>query len=286
MKILVLGVLLAVMQATPPVPRHTADKPNSSTQHIKDDASNGKAPAASPSPSPDVAASSPEQNAANNPKTPNAQQPITIRELPPVSVEKDWLDRTAWGFGLVLLIVGILGVWAAVSTLKAINEQAGHMEAQNTKLEQSIALAAETAERQLRAYVLVDSALMKFPETAVPEAQVHFRNSGQTPAYDVHGWIATWFAEYPLKENLPEPSSDFRKGTETLAPGRHSVFLAPRKPPLAPQFLQILGTPQFTLYVYGEIRYRDAFKKDRFTRFRLIHGGTERTGKVRKDEIG
>lgn len=57
--------------------------------------------------------------------------------------------------------------------------------------------------------------------------------------------------------------------------------MAARKPPLPPEFMQIIGTPKFTLYVYGEIRYKDAFGKERFTRYRLIHGGTEGVRMVR-----
>lgn len=133
----------------------------------------------------------------------------------------------------------------------------------------------DTAEKQLRAYVCVDSATLKFPQPDIPEAQVHFRNSGQTPAYNVRGWIHTWFGEYPLKEALPNAPDDLRKGTETLAPGRRSIFVAPQKPPLPPQYLALLGTDKFTLYVYGEIRYRDIFGKERSTQYRLIHGGTE-----------
>jgi len=132
-----------------------------------------------------------------------------------------------------------------------------------------------TAEKTLRAYVCVDSAVVKFPQPDVPEAQVHLKNCGQTPAYDVRGWIHTWFAEHPLKEVLPTAPEDFRKGTETLAPGRRSIYVAPRKPPLAPPYIALLGTSKFTLFVYGEVRYRDIFSREQFTRFRLIHGGAE-----------
>jgi hypothetical protein len=51
----------------------------------------------------------------------------------------------------------------------------------------------------------------------------------------------------------------------------HPIFHTP-----IPAFLlPILGTPQATLYVYGEITYRDAFKDERLTNFRMIYGGPE-----------
>lgn len=133
----------------------------------------------------------------------------------------------------------------------------------------------ETAEKQLRAYVCVDSAILKFPQPDVPEAQVHFKNCGQTPAYNVRGWIHTWFAEYPLTEALPNAPNDFPKGVDVLPPARKSIFVAPRKPPLPPHYLSLLGSERFTLYIYGEVRYRDIFGKEQFTKYRLLHGGRE-----------
>src|ERR1700674_386206 len=139
--------------------------------------------------------------------------------------------------------------------------------------QKTLVLAGETAQKQLRAYVCVDSAVVKFPQPDVPEAQVSFKNCGQTPAYDFRGWIHTWFCEHPLKDALPPASNALRKGTEVLPPGRKSIFVANKKPPLPPQWLALLGTVKFTFYIYGEVYYRDAFGKEQWTKYRLIYGG-------------
>jgi hypothetical protein len=144
----------------------------------------------------------------------------------------------------------------------------------------AVAQMRNTADKQLRAYVCVSSALLKFPQPDIPEGQVHFKNCGQTPAYTLQGWIHTWFSEHPLKEVLPTAPDDFRKGSETLPPGGTTIFVAPGKPPLPPLNLAVLGRKEFTLYIYGEVRYRDIFGRDQFTRFRLIHGGAEGTRNV------
>jgi hypothetical protein len=180
------------------------------------------------------------------------------------------LERPDWWLVCIALLTGLAIVYQAREMTRATKE-----------MKAAGKLASDTAERQLRAYVCVDSALLKFPQPDVPEAQIHFKNCGQTPAYDVRGWIHTWFDECPLKVVLPSAPADLRKGTETLAPGRHSIFVAPKKPPLPPQFLQILGTPKFTLYVYGEVRYKDIFGMERSTKYRLIHGGAEGVRSVR-----
>ena len=144
----------------------------------------------------------------------------------------------------------------------------------------AVAQMRDTTEKQLRAYVCVSGALLKFPQPDVPEAQVHFKNCGQTPAYALQGWIHTWFTKCPLQEELPAAPDNLRKGSETLAAGGTTIFVAPRKPPLPPLNLGLLGTEEFTFYVYGEVRYRDIFGRGQFTKFRLIHGGTEGTRKT------
>jgi hypothetical protein len=132
----------------------------------------------------------------------------------------------------------------------------------------------DTAQRELRAYVCVDSSALKFPAKNMVDVQVHFKNCGKTPAYDLEGWIHTWLAEYPLSEVLPAAPDSLRKGKEPLAPGRQSIHVAARVK-LEKLTEMIIGTPACTLYVYGEVQYRDAFRKKRRTKYRLIYGGNE-----------
>ncbi len=185
------------------------------------------------------------------------------------------LDRLTGLSTIVIAVATIVYVLVTVFLWHATKKSADAARDSAEAATAAVGQMRDTAEKQLRAYVCVDSAVLKFPQPDVPEAQVDFRNCGQTPAYDLRGWIHTWFAEYPLKEVLPTAPEDLRKGTETVAPGRKSIFVAPRKPPLPPPYLALLGTDKFTLYVYGEIRYRDIFGKERSTQYRLIHGGTE-----------
>ncbi len=185
----------------------------------------------------------------------------------------------------VIAVATVVYVAVTCPLLKATKRSADAATASARAATTTVDQMHNTAEKQLRAYVCVDSALLKFPQPDVPEAQVHFKNCGQTPAYDLRGWIHTWFAEYPLKEVLPTAPDDLRKGTETVAPGRKSTFVAPKKPSLSPQNLAVLGTDKFTLYVYGEIRYRDVFGAEQFTKYRLIHGGAEGARRI-LDEVG
>ena len=246
-------------------------------------------------------ASAPKQKApksneqdAQNPSSTEPQH--VILDNLPVGTSKDVSDKTSIVLaGLLVVIGGITfgAIWyqaresalaakAAADSVETIHQQTAIIERQTAATEKAaeasnriVTLMAETTQRQLRAYVCLDSAAVIFPEPAVPEAQIKFKNCGQTPAYDVRGWIGTWFAEYPLKEELPNAPRNIHKRTKTLAPGEVSTFIAARKPPLPPQCLSALGTPKFMIYVYGKIVYRDIFGIEQFTNYRLIHGDNE-----------
>lgn len=128
MKPLLLAVLLSVMQAAPPVPRQAPDSTNQSPKKGERKSSQHQgpiAPAPTPSNLPEKAAS--ENTPANNPTTPNTEQSVRIREIPSVSVARDWMDRTTWAFGAILVVVGIVGVCAAYRTLRAIELQTTHL---------------------------------------------------------------------------------------------------------------------------------------------------------------
>ncbi|MGA7219310.1 MAG: hypothetical protein WBX38_13390 [Candidatus Sulfotelmatobacter sp.] len=179
-------------------------------------------------------------------------------------------NDTAYRAYLWATIIGVAGAIGGVAVLFR----------QTRLLRRSVELASETAEKQLRAYVCVDSALLKFKRPDVPEVQVHYSNRGQTPAYDVRSWIHMWIERHPLKVPLPLPTAGFQMSTAILPPGaRPYVQIIEKNPPVPMNAIRLVGTTEGTIYVYGEIRYRDIFQKERFTKFRLIYGGP---GGVRK----
>ena len=92
MKYFALAVLLAVMQASPPVPRRAADN---SQQHTED-----------------------------------AQHTVGVSKLPTVTVtppKRDWADWGYWAFSALLVIVGALQIVLLCWTLRVIRRQAAEM---------------------------------------------------------------------------------------------------------------------------------------------------------------
>jgi len=67
----------------------------------------------------------PDINEPSSNATANADKPTAVRvtELPRFGIGKDWFDKIAWAGGIVLVGVGVFGVYLANRTLTAIRTQ-------------------------------------------------------------------------------------------------------------------------------------------------------------------
>lgn len=158
--------------------------------------------------------------------------------------------------------------------------------------------ADKTAERQLRAYVLVETARvvsaygdgrMRVWEADTghggepipidsgyqPLAIFTFKNFGQTPAQDVEMFGNVAIVPWPIREvDLPE--LDLGMGSrEIIGPGgtRRKIELFAQPHPITPQEWAGLTNGTQALVFFGEVRYVDAFNKKRITRYRYFCGG-------------
>ena len=138
--------------------------------------------------------------------------------------------------------------------------------------------AEDTEKRQLRAYVFADElGISEIDSTNGPITWVKIKNGGLTPAYQLRNLGEyTGAVQYPLRRPLPT-SLVIRRGVETasvseLGPG--SVHNKPRRhKPLTPLEIIWLRTRKLVLYLFGEVRYQDAFGCDRWMRYRGVLGG-------------
>jgi hypothetical protein len=138
----------------------------------------------------------------------------------------------------------------------------------------------ETAARQLRAYVSVQPAMLG---DISPEKPPFFafveRNNGLTPAYSVvHAGVIDLFP-YPLPDDFPfpRPAAPVIGSRITLYP---DVNPPPRGNIVAKrkftkdEWIEIFSAQSARrLYVFGELTYRDSFKKNRWTRFGFRFSG-------------
>ncbi len=149
-------------------------------------------------------------------------------------------------------------------------------------------LAEKNAKRQLRAYICLESAEVTLPN-GQPLALVNFKNFGETPAYEVHGWIAVEAGPHPLQGSLPIPTDKMVKPKTTVGPKSGFGYPGRRKTHLftGAEIATISGKSA-ALYVYGRVEYRDAFGDYWYTNVRLMAGGiaglrtsTSKDGSVR-----
>lgn len=173
---------------------------------------------------------------------------------------KHWLDYAVF---VAAILAAIGGIGAAGFTWWQASIARDQLE-----------VAQDTAKRQLRAYVHVQSAKPKdICDGCFPTAAITLKNSGQTPAYDWQAGQAIGLFDKDHK--VPWPDFDFTTGTRgILAPGQTSDFeVTNHKIVLTRESLQALSDGSLTLFVIGHVRYRDAFGIQRNTKYRYRYGG-------------
>jgi hypothetical protein len=132
-----------------------------------------------------------------------------------------------------------------------------------------------TTRAQLRAYVFISGAhLENIGVGQIPYAQLTIKNSGQTPAYKMTQWAMVGIGKFPL-ETHPTTNESEPMPERPLPPQAEIPLQSPKyKTPLNAEMLDELSKGMLAIYVTGEIRYRDAFKKKCCTRYLLYSGGS------------
>jgi hypothetical protein len=268
------------MQTPVPAPGKAPDSSTSTGDKIQDQSKGKRTPANMSPPTIDQNQSQTTEAHGNKQGNNNAEQLITVGKFPPVSITKDWTDRFYWGFSGLLVVVGGFQIWLLIRQLKIINRQTDIAEQQRTQMAQAgeqteriIAQMKETEVRDLRAYVGVSKILLDLENMQVPEGLVEIQNFGKTPAYKVRHNTAIGIQTYPPSAPLPEIPQPERASVTVIFPQIKNLGKVALKKPLPQGF--IVGTPNLTVYVYGNIRYEDAFGNQRTSNFRFIFGGTE-----------
>lgn len=141
---------------------------------------------------------------------------------------------------------------------------------------EATAVTREIGERQTRAYICIDSAVLKEPVLGNPiQASVTFKNTGQSPAYNVSGWCRIVAGEKAFSAARKDGSGIMIQfgdigGNVTRSFPYPAETTSPHTPNIA-NHIRKGGK----IYVFGELRYFDAFKREpdikKATRFRYFY---------------
>ncbi len=82
------------------------------------------------------------------------------------------------------------------------------------------------------------------------------------------------FEKFPLNIELVDPPPDIKQSRSTLGAGDISSHLTTAGCPLTKIETDMIIAGKVAIYVFGEIKYKDIFKKiERSTRYRMMYGG-------------
>ncbi len=125
--------------------------------------------------------------------------------------------------------------------------------------------AEDTAQRQLRAYVSVVAVqLYQFGTEKPVIGGLEIVNNGQTPAYKITATIN-------VGTGLTKSAAP--RGPLALDPKAKIYLWGATESPLTQDDYDAVVRSAASIFVYGEIRYVDAFGKNHFSRFRYTYGG-------------
>lgn len=149
---------------------------------------------------------------------------------------------------------------------------------------QLVSEAQETSIRQLRAYVhldhsnLWDGSTLNPPmhtKAFVPGINLQWRNTGETPAKNVTIWSRVVVIK-PEHEALYRPPPRLQEGySNNLGrgiPGTKSMWY---RHALTAAQCALVQRGRLGIYVYGRIEYRDVFRRDRWTNFKIAYIGSQ-----------
>jgi hypothetical protein len=154
-------------------------------------------------------------------------------------------------------------LWEAGERQLKTTRSVAAVQARNTR--RQLALAEDTAERQLRAYLTVKKVTTVVSQNRVA-AVLEVTNNGQTPADNFSPSLHCGVTDN-TNFDFPMPEIPLRS-VGPIGPGDIANPRVQLKLTEEDYFTQLMDG-RLKLYVFGRLDYRDCFNKDRFVNFRF-----------------
>jgi hypothetical protein len=140
--------------------------------------------------------------------------------------------------------------------------------------ERTAKIMEDTAERELRAYVCVESSTGadSREDPSWPTFIINLKNFGKTPAFDVVTWMGVSVQDYPATK-FPSPPDEEPRCRNMLGPECKTNVVGSFRRKCTPEEVAAIIGGTKAIYILGRITYRDAFGKDRVTNCQLVWCG-------------
>jgi hypothetical protein len=271
----IVAMFLAIAQAPVPVTGQASDHPTNASNDIQSDSNANKKP---PAPPPVIQPIQPtkEQYDGSTEAGKNNPQPITIRELPSVSVTKDWADKSYWLFSGLLVVVGGFQMFLLWRTLAAIKRQAELMK-------QSADISRGATVPTLR---ILNFGMGGSDPLVDHEMELTVRNYGATPAILDALHISFDDGErWPTGEGESVSYSD-PGGRAVAANSEVVIQSSPYICLVSPDLIHRFRREQRSIYAHVRLKYLDVFDSPtRSLRF-SVHLNQRQNGTIRCDITG
>jgi hypothetical protein len=179
-----------------------------------------------------------------------------------------------WQFG-----VGALTLAAAVAASIFAWLAAHHTKRGANVASEALTLSADTAKRQLRAYIGVEPEGVNDGDGAgVMRLPLTIHNSGQTPAHHVIIFSKLNLVEHPREFDPRRDGGKYISGEAndvTIGPGVKHVAYLYADAGLVNDNAVAIRDKKLALIHFGPISYQDIFGESRETRFAFYHWGAE-----------
>lgn len=189
----------------------------------------------------------------------------TEREITDLKAQQDmayWAMLMFWA-AFAQAVVGAVGIYFIWHTIKLSQAATAAAIKAAQEAEKSVAIAEDTAKRELRAYVSITEATMGRPGSL--HVSIDFKNAGQTPAYNLRAWYA-WETGDDVK--FDDRSAETAGSSRELGPSVEFTIDAPinfRTSDIRDGVMK----RQIPFFIWGQLRYTDAFTTNRVTGFRM-----------------
>lgn len=168
-----------------------------------------------------------------------------------------------WAF-CQLVLTGV-GIWYIRKTLVATEKAVEEAGTATKAAQDAVAVTRDSGERQLRAYIHIDKALLKeFGSGKRPKIVLQIRNAGQTPAHNLTVDTAMVFRTPDHADFTPPPIS---AAPSVLGPGMTCSKVEQSVDPISAELYSSVIQGKEVLYVFGAVLYCDGFGAERETRF-------------------